>query len=569
VPRRGPAGDSAPALRQRQRKHGLNQQSDAAEQDGLRDGPAEDGDEQDDHGRPHEGVRKEASQEALPEAQPGDPAADVRPRSVAELPVLGTAKQAGQVGALDREEAALQLQASAFLKCPTLSAAVEGDQRDEAVVACEPRVPDDDVEEEAMCAVVVLHPGLPLLAWEEVCEEAVEVTCQRLDVAFSALGHVPIVPGRPTLRAVSDRLCVMRQPTALTVVGNRPQYIKCAVVSRCLREVLHEVLLDTGQHYDHGLAGIFFEELDLPEPDICLGVGSGSHAEQTALMLTGIEAALRETAPELVLVYGDTNSTLAGALAAAKLDLPVAHVEAGLRSYDRGMPEEINRVLTDRVSELLFCPTESAVENLRREGMTAGVSMVGDVMFDLAQRALDEGREAAVLERFGLTRGAYVCATCHRPANADDPQRLGAIVAALSARDEPVIFPIHPRTRLSLERFGLAGGLGGNVTLVEPVGYLESQALIRNARVLATDSGGMQKEAYFFGVPCVTMRDNSEWVETLRSGWNVLVGADRHALAAALDDPPRGGERQPFYGSGDAGERIAATVAGFLEGRIS
>jgi len=361
----------------------------------------------------------------------------------------------------------------------------------------------------------------------------------------------------------------MTQPTILTVVGNRPQYIKCGVVSRCLRGRLREVLLDTGQHYDRELAGVFYEQLDLPEPDIRLGVGSGSHAVQTARMLTGVEEALREVRPDLVLVYGDTNSTLAGALAAAKLDLPVAHVEAGLRSFDRTMPEEINRVLTDRISQLLFCPTETAVVNLRHEGMTAGVVMVGDVMFDLAMRALDEGREAAVLERFSVAAGAYICATCHRPANTDDRQRLGAIVAALSGRDETVVLPLHPRTRTSLERFGLMSAVGANVILVEPVGYLESLALVKNARVLATDSGGMQKEAYFFGVPCVTMRDSSEWVETLQSGWNVLVGADGGALSAALDDPPRGGVRPPFYGSGDAGERIVNELMAFLAGRAS
>ena len=356
----------------------------------------------------------------------------------------------------------------------------------------------------------------------------------------------------------------MTRPIILTVVGNRPQYIKCGVVSRCIRETADEYLLDTGQHYDHALAGVFFDELGLPAPDLELGVGSGSHAVQTAAMLVGVERALLDVRPQLVLVYGDTNSTLAGALAAAKLTVPVAHVEAGLRSFDRAMPEEVNRVVTDHLSDVLFCPTDTAVANLAAEGITGGVFQVGDVMFDLAAAALTPERERATLDAFGVRRGAYVLATVHRPSNTDDAERLEAIVRTLSHLGEPVVFPAHPRTRASLERHGLDGTVGSNVTLVDPVGYFDSLALVSNARVVATDSGGMQKEAYFFGTPCVTMRDTSEWVETLHSGWNVLVGADPVALARALADPPRGGEREPFYGAGDAGARIAAAIAGFL-----
>jgi UDP-GlcNAc3NAcA epimerase len=359
----------------------------------------------------------------------------------------------------------------------------------------------------------------------------------------------------------------MARPTVLTVVGNRPQYIKCAVVSRALRLVVDEVLLDTGQHYDHELAGVFFDQLELPAPDVALAVGSGSHAEQTALMLVGIEQAVTTVGAAMVLVYGDTNSTLAGAIAAAKLNVPVAHVEAGLRSFDRRMPEEVNRVLTDHVSELLFCPTDTAVGNLRDEGVTAGVHKVGDVMFDLAGRTLTPERETEVLARFGVEPQGYVYVTCHRPANADDAGRLWTILATLSALDEPVLFPVHPRTRASMERHGLTGMASDTMTLVEPVGYVESLALIKNARVVATDSGGMQKEAYFFGVPCVTMRDTTEWVETVASGWNVLVGADGDALARALAAPPRGAERPAHYGDGVAGERIAAMVAEHLSRR--
>ena len=320
----------------------------------------------------------------------------------------------------------------------------------------------------------------------------------------------------------------------LSIVGNRPQYIKAAIVSRAVRTVAGEVLLDTGQHYDRELAGVFYDELDLPRPDIELGVGSDSHARQTAAMLTGIAAAIVEVAPQVVLVYGDTNSTLAGALAAAKLNVPIAHVEAGLRSFDRRMPEEVNRVLTDHVASLLFCPTDTAVANLAREGIVAGVVQTGDVMFDLAMATLTPEREETVLAQFGVRPGGYVLATAHRPATTDAPAPLEAVLSALGALPETVIFPVHPRTAASIERFGLAELVTANVRLSGPVGYTESLALAKNARVVATDSGGLQKEAYFFGVPCVTMRDSSEWVETIQSGWNVLVGTDREALAAAL-----------------------------------
>ena len=243
-------------------------------------------------------------------------------------------------------------------------------------------------------------------------------------------------------------------------------------------------------------------------------------------MLTGIAAAVEQVQPQVVLVYGDTNSTLAGALAAAKLNVPIAHVEAGLRSFDRRMPEEVNRVLTDHVSSLLFCPTDTAVENLRREGVVAGVVQTGDVMFDLAMATLTPAREQAVLDRFGVRPGGYVLATAHRPATTDVRECLKAVLDGLGASSEPVVFPVHPRTSAAIARHGLAGSVAPNVKLTAPVGYLESLTLAKNARVVATDSGGLQKEAYFFAVPCVTMRDTSEWVETMASGWNVLVGTD-------------------------------------------
>ena len=356
----------------------------------------------------------------------------------------------------------------------------------------------------------------------------------------------------------------MPDPTVLTVVGNRPQYIKGAALSPALRGRVRELLLDTGQHYDHELAGVFFEQLDLPRPDVSLGVGSGSHAEQTAQVMAGVERTILELEPDLVLVFGDTNSTLGAALAAVKLHVPVAHVEAGLRSFDRQMPEEVNRVLTDTVSALLFCPTVTAVENLRREGIVEGVHLVGDVMFDLALRMLAPHVEESVLSRFGLQAGGYVFATVHRPANADDPERLGAILGVLDGRGEPVLFAAHPRTRATLETAALLDSSPARLRVVDPVGYVESLALIKNARAVVTDSGGVQKEAYVLRTPCVTVRDTSEWVETIESGWNVLVDADPAALGAALDAAAPGHTWTAFYGEGDAGERIAAIVAGFL-----
>ncbi|HUK76462.1 MAG TPA: UDP-N-acetylglucosamine 2-epimerase (non-hydrolyzing) [Thermoleophilia bacterium] len=359
----------------------------------------------------------------------------------------------------------------------------------------------------------------------------------------------------------------MTRHLVLSVIGNRPQYIKAAVVSRAVRAVAREIVLDTGQHYDHELAGVFYEELALPRPDIALGVGSDGHARQTAAMLTGVADAVDELRPAVVLVYGDTNSTLAGALAAAKLQVPVAHVEAGLRSFDRAMPEELNRVLTDHLASLLFCPTDTAVANLAHEGIEAGVVQTGDVMFDLATATLTPQREHEVLSRRGLERGRYVMATVHRPATADDPARLGAVLDALGDADETVVFPAHPRTAASIERFGLGGRVAANVRLIAPVGYAESLTLVKNARVVATDSGGLQKEAYFFAVPCVTLRDTSEWVETVESGWNVLAGTDRATIAAALARPPRGDRHPDYYGHGDAAERVAAALNAYLEGR--
>jgi UDP-GlcNAc3NAcA epimerase len=345
----------------------------------------------------------------------------------------------------------------------------------------------------------------------------------------------------------------------VSVVGARPQFIKAAALSRVLRCRHREILVHTGQHYDPQLSDVFFAELDLPTPDYYLGVGSDSHARQTARMLEGVEKVLLEERPDCVLVYGDTNSTLAGALAAAKLGLPLAHVEAGLRSYNRTMPEELNRVLTDRCADLLFCPSAIAVENLAREGMTRGVHLVGDVMYDSLLQQRQSGRlDGAALSRWELSPGEYALTTVHRAANTDDPSRLGLILTALGRLQETVVFPVHPRTRKAM----LAAGLSApqNVRTVEPLGYVDMLLLESNARCVLTDSGGVQKEAFIFGVPCVTLRDETEWPETVDCGWNVLAGCDVERIVAAAGRQAPLSERPLVFGDGHAAEKIAEVL---------
>jgi UDP-GlcNAc3NAcA epimerase len=358
----------------------------------------------------------------------------------------------------------------------------------------------------------------------------------------------------------------------LTVVGARPQFVKAAVVSRAFRDAgpgrVEEVLVHTGQHYDLELSGAFFAELGIPEPAYNLGVGSAPNGAQTGRMLEMLEGIILAERPDCVLVYGDTNSTLAGALAAAKLHVPVAHVEAGLRSFNRRMPEEINRVLTDHVSDLLFCPTDAAVANLHREGITTGVHHVGDVMYDcvLAFRQIAECR-SSVLESLELEPGAYFFATIHRAENTDDPARLKSILDALLRINDglgPVVWPVHPRTRKAIERSGLAGHEALRTTA--PLPYLDSQRLIANARCVLTDSGGIQKEATFHGVPCLTLRDETEWVETVERGYNKLVGAETDRIFAEASSAhfPAGARPDGLYGDGRAS---AAVVRILLDGR--
>jgi UDP-GlcNAc3NAcA epimerase len=342
----------------------------------------------------------------------------------------------------------------------------------------------------------------------------------------------------------------------LSVVGNRPQFIKSAPLSVALRNRgIEETTLHTGQHYDRELSQIFFEELQLPAPTYELNAGSGTHAEQTARMLPGIERAILGERPDAVVVFGDTNSTLAGALAAAKARVPVAHVEAGLRSFDRRMPEEVNRIVVDDVSSLLFCPSDLAAANLRREGIVEGVHQVGDVMVDANLRLAPLARERSnALADAGVERAQYVLLTLHREANVH-PAALRAIVSGLDRLQEPIVFPAHPRAQAALAAAGLE--LGPHVVVRPPAGYLDFAALASQARVVLTDSGGVQKEAYWYGVPCITLRDSTEWMETVEAGWNTLVGTDADRIVEAVQGTQTPPVRPPLYGDGHAAERIA------------
>lgn len=343
----------------------------------------------------------------------------------------------------------------------------------------------------------------------------------------------------------------------LTAIGARPQFIKAATVSMALRDAgIDEMIVHSGQHYDHGMSQIFFDELGIPDPHVNLGVGSGLHGKQTGAMIEGFEAAIIEYRPDWVIVHGDTNSTIAAALSAVKLHVKVAHNEAGLRSFNRTMPEEHNRVLTDHCSDLLFTPTQSAVEQLRREGIVSGVHNVGDVMYDASvhfSRIAEQISE--ILERLNLTPGKYLLATLHRPYNVDDPRRLKAIFGALEQSDVPVFLPCHPRLRSQLVHQKVE--VPEQVSLIDPVGYLDMITLEKNARLILTDSGGVQKEAYFWKVPCITVRPETEWTETVEAGWNLLADANEDEIVRGLSTHWWPDTQEPLFGDGAASIRIA------------
>lgn len=340
----------------------------------------------------------------------------------------------------------------------------------------------------------------------------------------------------------------------MTVVGARPQFVKAAPLSQAIRRDHTEFLLHTGQHYDDDMSAVFFDELGIPQPDVNLSVGSGSHGKQTAAMLEGIETHLITEKPDWILLYGDTNSTLAGALAAAKLHIPVAHVEAGLRSFNRAMPEEINRLMTDHLSDVLFCPTETAVENLKHEGITKGVHHVGDVMVDALYMARKKATQGSYLD--ASMPDHFFLATIHRPANTDSRDTLNGILEGFERLDTPIVLPVHPRLKGALEREELS--LPANITAIPPASYVKMVALLDNASLVLTDSGGLQKEAYLMQRPCVTVRPETEWVETIECGWNRLTDPTAEDIVEKVQmaQQAKPTSHPDYYGDGHASQQI-------------
>lgn len=341
----------------------------------------------------------------------------------------------------------------------------------------------------------------------------------------------------------------------LTILGARPQFIKAAAVSNQMRGRIEEILVHTGQHYDPNMSDVFFEELNIPKPKYHLNIGSGSHGAQTGDMLREIEKVLLAEKPDFVMVYGDTNSTLAGALAASKLLIPVIHIEAGLRSFNKAMPEEQNRILTDHISDLLCVPTQTAVNHLKSEGITKGVHLVGDVMYDgILHFSKIAHEKSNILQHLDLKEGEFMLCTIHRAENTNDPERLKSICSALSSVDTKIILPLHPRTVNYIANYGI--NLGENVQVIEPVGYLDMVRLMAACSKIVTDSGGVQKEAFFLAKPCITMRDETEWVETVENGWNRIVGAETSQIKDAILNFNPTQERKDYFGSGNAVEQI-------------
>ncbi len=355
----------------------------------------------------------------------------------------------------------------------------------------------------------------------------------------------------------------------LTIAGTRPQLVKVAAVSRELRKEFTEVLVNTGQHYDYNMAGVFFEQLNIPKPDYDLGVGSMSHGRQTGNMLIKIEEVIEIENPDAVIVYGDTNSTLAAALAASKLHIPVLHIEAGLRSFNKKMPEEINRIMTDHVSELLFAPTDVAVGNLKEESIADGVYQIGDVMYDAVLYNMSIAEKEHSLLEFSLTPKSYILGTIHRAENTDNEKRMAAIIDAFINTGLKVFLPLHPRTKSKLEQYGLLNKLSDapNIILSEPISYLEMLLLEKHAKAIVTDSGGVQKEAYFAKVPCFTLRDETEWVETVEVGWNQLVDPLKDDLANIIRNFKAGKYKDNLYGDGKAGEKVTGIIKDYFSNR--
>lgn len=345
----------------------------------------------------------------------------------------------------------------------------------------------------------------------------------------------------------------------ITILGARPQFIKAAAVSNKFKQEFDEILVHTGQHYDPAMSDVFFEELNIPKPKYHLNIGSGSHGAQTGDMLKAIETVLLDEKPNFVMVYGDTNSTIAGALAASKLLIPVIHVEAGLRSFNKAMPEEQNRILTDHVSELLFVPTQTAVDNLKHEGISKGVHLVGDVMYDgIIHFSKIAAEKSTILTDLKLEANNFMLCTIHRAENTNDPNRLKAICTALSNVNQKIVLPLHPRTQKYIQEYGIQ--LGDNIQLIEPIGYLDMVRLESTANKIITDSGGVQKEAFFLGIPCITIRDETEWVETVQNGWNVIVGANQDKIQDAILHFSPQTERISYFGEGNAVEQMIQLI---------